>query len=108
MIFDQNHEQISLFMVLFKNEDNVPVLSTQWNSGSNGFLATFSHFSLWLTGGPTFCVPPNARPTEAEWKKGVYVSLSLLCTTYQENQKNNNFMESKNKSLKCRVLLDFG
>ena len=62
--FVQNHEQVSLFMVLFGNDDNVPVLSTQWTFGSNGFLATFSHFSLCLIGGPTFYVPPNARPTK--------------------------------------------
>ena len=41
MIFDQNHEQVSLFMVLFENEDNDPVLSTQWNFGSNGFFQSF-------------------------------------------------------------------
>ena len=52
-------------MVLFGNDDNVPVLSTQWIFCSNGFLATFSHFSLCLIGGPTFYVPPNARPTKA-------------------------------------------
>ena len=66
MIFDQNHEQVSLFMVLFENGDNVPLVSTQWNFGSNGFLATLSHFSLWLIGGPIFYVPPNARTTKAE------------------------------------------
>ena len=38
-------------LVLFENEDNVPVLSTQWNFGANGFLATFSHFSQCLIGG---------------------------------------------------------
>ena len=65
VIFVQNHEQVSLFMVLFENDDNVPVLSTQWNFGSNGFLATLSLFSLCLKGGPTFYVPPNARPTKA-------------------------------------------
>ena len=70
MIFDQNHEHVSLFMVLFENEYTVPVLSTQWNFGANIFLATFSHFSQCIIGGPTFNVPLVPVPPKPSEKEG--------------------------------------